>query len=64
MDKALRKAVFIDKDGTLIPDVPYNVDPSLITLNNGVIEGLNITCIPQFSVYNDLKPGWCCVWLF
>lgn len=28
----LRKAVFWDKDGTLIPDLPYNVDPALITL--------------------------------
>jgi len=27
-----RKAVFIDKDGTLIHDVPYNVDPALIEL--------------------------------
>ncbi|GAB3903139.1 HAD family hydrolase [Larkinella knui] len=27
------KAVFIDKDGTLIQDVPYNVDPERITLN-------------------------------
>jgi len=35
-----RCAVFLDKDGTLIPDIPYNVEPDLITLNNGVIEGL------------------------
>ncbi len=27
MALALGKAVFIDKDGTLIRDVPYNVDP-------------------------------------
>lgn len=26
------KAVFLDKDGTLIPDIPYNVDPEQITL--------------------------------
>jgi D,D-heptose 1,7-bisphosphate phosphatase len=37
-----RKAVFLDKDGTLIPDVPYNVDPDLITLHDGVIQGLQI----------------------
>jgi D-glycero-D-manno-heptose 1,7-bisphosphate phosphatase len=37
-----RKAVFIDKDGTLIPDVPYNVDPSLITLSEGALDGLKI----------------------
>lgn len=28
----MSKAVFLDKDGTLILDVPYNVDPTLITL--------------------------------
>ena len=28
----MNKAVFIDKDGTLIKDVPYNVDPAKIEL--------------------------------
>ena len=28
----LHRAVFLDKDGTLIPDIPYNVDPARITL--------------------------------
>lgn len=28
----MNKAVFWDKDGTLIPDIPYNVDPTFITL--------------------------------
>jgi D,D-heptose 1,7-bisphosphate phosphatase len=37
-----RKAVFLDKDGTLIPDVPYNVNPDLISLEAGVIEGLQL----------------------
>lgn len=37
-----RKAIFLDKDGTLIPDVPYNVNPDLITLQPGVIEGLQL----------------------
>ena len=37
-----RKAIFLDKDGTLIPDVPYNVNPDLITLKDGVIEGLKL----------------------
>lgn len=36
------KAIFLDKDGTLIPNIPYNVDPELITLNKGVLEGLQI----------------------
>lgn len=28
-------AVFLDKDGTLIPDIPYNIDPEKITLSEG-----------------------------
>jgi D-glycero-D-manno-heptose 1,7-bisphosphate phosphatase len=28
----MNKAVFLDKDGTLIPDVPYNNDPERISL--------------------------------
>ena len=30
------RAVFLDKDGTLIHDVPYNVDPERIALLPGV----------------------------
>ena len=36
----LDRAVFLDKDGTLIVDVPYNVDPALIELAPGAVEGL------------------------
>lgn len=32
--------VFLDKDGTLIEDVPYNVDPDRIRLASGAVEGL------------------------
>jgi len=28
----MQRTVFLDKDGTIIPDIPYNVDPALITL--------------------------------
>jgi len=35
-----RKAIFIDKDGTLIPNIPYNVDPEKITLSAKASEGL------------------------
>ncbi len=38
----MNKAIFIDKDGTLIPDIPYNVDPEKITLQEGVVEGLKL----------------------
>lgn len=37
---AVNKAIFLDKDGTLIPDIPYNVDPSLITLSVATETGL------------------------
>lgn len=36
----MHKAIFLDKDGTLIKDVPYNVKPELITLEDSCIEGL------------------------
>jgi histidinol-phosphate phosphatase family protein len=32
---ALSRAVFLDKDGTLVVDVPYNVDPALVRLTPG-----------------------------
>lgn len=34
------KAVFLDKDGTIIPDIPYNANPARITLSTGAGEGL------------------------
>src|SRR5438093_11179442 len=39
VDRPLLPAVFLDKDGTLIEDVPYNVDPGQITLAPGAAEG-------------------------
>ncbi|WP_337176196.1 HAD family hydrolase [Paludisphaera sp.] len=35
-----RRAVFLDKDGTLVDDVPYNVDPDRIRLAQGAAEAL------------------------
>jgi histidinol-phosphate phosphatase family protein len=37
---ALRPAVFIDKDGTLIENVPYNVDPALLRFMPGAPQAL------------------------
>jgi D-glycero-D-manno-heptose 1,7-bisphosphate phosphatase len=37
---ALKPAVFLDKDGTLIENVPYNVDRSRIRLAPGAIDAL------------------------
>jgi D-glycero-D-manno-heptose 1,7-bisphosphate phosphatase len=36
----MNKAIFIDKDGTLIPDIPYNVDPERIALYDDASTGL------------------------
>lgn len=38
----MRKAVFIDRDGTLIKDVPYNVNPALISLEYYAAEMLQL----------------------
>jgi D,D-heptose 1,7-bisphosphate phosphatase len=37
---ALDRAVFLDKDGTLVVDVPYNVDPDRMVLMPGAGESL------------------------
>lgn len=42
------KAVFFDKDGTLVKDVPYNVRPELIELLSGAAE----------AVQNLQQAGW------
>ncbi len=36
------RAVFLDKDGTLVPDVPYNVDPDRVSLMPGAAAGLRL----------------------
>lgn len=38
----VNKAVFLDKDGTIIKDVPYNVDLLKIKPEKGVLEGLRL----------------------
>jgi D-glycero-D-manno-heptose 1,7-bisphosphate phosphatase len=37
---APRAAVFLDKDGTLIHDVPFNVDPERVEFSEGAFRGL------------------------
>ena len=37
-----QRAVFLDKDGTLVPDIPYNVNPGLVTLEKSMIEGIRL----------------------
>ncbi|MGN6247517.1 MAG: D-glycero-alpha-D-manno-heptose-1,7-bisphosphate 7-phosphatase [Ginsengibacter sp.] len=36
----MNKAVFIDKDGTLIKNIPYNVKPELVEFEDGAFESL------------------------
>ncbi|ASZ15093.1 HAD family hydrolase [Chitinophaga pendula] len=38
----MNKAVFLDKDGTLIVDVPYNIDPNRIVLEEGAEKALQL----------------------
>jgi D-glycero-D-manno-heptose 1,7-bisphosphate phosphatase len=38
----MRRAVFIDKDGTLLEDVPYNVDPMKVSFTPDALEGLRL----------------------
>ncbi|MGX5820332.1 D-glycero-alpha-D-manno-heptose-1,7-bisphosphate 7-phosphatase [Chitinophaga lutea] len=46
----MRKAVFIDKDGTLIANVPYNADPALINLEEGASMGLQLLQAHGFAL--------------
>lgn len=48
---ASRRAVFIDKDGTLIHDVPYNVDPDLLVLTERACEGLKLLQDEGFALH-------------
>lgn len=36
------KTIFLDKDGTMVKDVPYNVDPGKIQFMQGALEGLRL----------------------
>ena len=38
----MRRAVFLDKDGTLVKDVPYNVDPAKIHLAPYALDALRL----------------------
>lgn len=54
----LRPAIFLDKDGTLLDDVPYNVDPARMRFAGGAAEALARFAtldVPLFVVSN--QPG-------
>lgn len=38
----IKRAIFLDKDGTLIENVPYNVDPERIRLASNACDGLKL----------------------
>ena len=44
------RAVFLDKDGTLLRDVPYNADPGLMELAPGAEEGLGLFAEAGFAL--------------
>ncbi|OWY69300.1 HAD family hydrolase [cyanobacterium TDX16] len=45
------KAVFLDKDGTLIEDVPYNIDPGKIRLCAGALEAVQILAAADYQIF-------------
>ncbi|HEX8399008.1 MAG TPA: HAD family hydrolase [Pyrinomonadaceae bacterium] len=48
---AKSRAVFFDKDGTLVKDIPYNVNPDLIVLNEGAAETLRKLKKAGFKIF-------------
>jgi D-glycero-D-manno-heptose 1,7-bisphosphate phosphatase len=46
----MSRAVFLDKDGTLIDDVPYNVDPERVTLVRGAGSALRELKVHGYSL--------------
>jgi D-glycero-D-manno-heptose 1,7-bisphosphate phosphatase len=44
------RAVFIDKDGTLVKDVPYNVDPGMLRFTHRALSGLRALAEAGFAL--------------
>jgi histidinol-phosphate phosphatase family protein len=49
-ERALRPAVFLDKDGTLVEDIPWNVDPAQLRFLPGVLAGLRMLSRAGFAL--------------
>ena len=45
------RAIFVDKDGTLVEDLPYNVDPSCIKFTAGATDGLRLLADQGFRIF-------------
>src|SRR5690606_31157302 len=48
---ARHPAVFLDKDGTLVENVPYNVDPALLRFTGGAIDGLRLLAAAGYRLF-------------
>jgi histidinol-phosphate phosphatase family protein len=46
-----KRAVFVDKDGTLVDDLPYNVDPARMRLAAGASEGVAALSSAGYQVF-------------
>jgi D-glycero-D-manno-heptose 1,7-bisphosphate phosphatase len=46
-----RPAVFIDKDGTLVHDLPYNTDPARVRFTPHAIEALSLLARSGFALF-------------
>lgn len=46
----MKKAIFIDKDGTLTENVPDNINPARVQFHKGAIEGLAVLQSAGFSL--------------
>ena len=47
----MKKAIFLDKDGTLIPDIPYNIDIEKITLFADACTGIPTLYKANFHLF-------------
>lgn len=57
-DRNRRPAVFLDKDGTLVENVPFNVDPAQLRFTPHAIEGLKLlTAFDYRLVVVTNQPG-------
>jgi D,D-heptose 1,7-bisphosphate phosphatase len=57
----MNKAVFLDRDGTLVIDIPFNTDPALMRLEDRAIEGLQLLQAHGFRlIVVSNQPGIAC----
>ena len=45
------RAIFLDKDGTLVKDVPYNVDPDRIQLCKGAVAAVRSLVLIGYQIF-------------